>query len=126
MAKKPAKTVDTLVLVNNVCDFSWPLARKLEGDADNHRFVKGEHFVVDAMIERKEIRGGKEVKIQVPAMEIINKLFPNQVTEVKDVIAASVVKELEAEIEELREYQADLEKENADLKAEIAKLKKGE
>lgn len=124
MAKKSAKPVEKLILVNNTCDFSWGLARKLEGDQDNHRFAKGEHFEVDAMIERTEIRNGKEVKVKVPVMEIVNKLFPNQVSEVKDVIAASVVHELEEEIEELRAYAAELEQENAALKAELAKKDK--
>lgn len=124
MAKKTAKTIDTLVLVNNACDFSWGLARKLEGDKSNHRFAKGEHFEVDAVITRTEIKDGKEVKVEIPVMEIVNKLFPNQVTEVKDVVAVSVLNEMKEELEELRNYAAELEKENAELKAELAKKDK--
>lgn len=126
MARKSAKTVDTLVLVNNSCDFSWGLARKLEGDKNNHRFAKGEHFEVDAVITRAEIRDGKEVKVEIPVMEIVNKLFPNQVSEVKDVVAVSVLNDMKEELEELRTAAAELEKENAQLKAALEKAKKGE
>lgn len=122
MASKKKKQV--LILVNNVCDFSWPLARKLDGGKGT-RFVKGEHFEVDAEVKRTKIDAeGKEIEVLVPVMELANKLFPHQITEVKNAVSSEAYEALESELEELRSYAAELESENKSLKAELEKLKK--
>lgn len=114
MAKKTEKKA-VVILVNNVCDFAWPLARKLDG-GDGHKFLKGEHFEMDAEIERTVMENGKEKKIMVPALELAEKLFPHQITEVKGVISAKELAEKDERIAELEAYVTELEKENAELK----------
>lgn len=122
MASKKKKNI--LILVNNVCDFSWPLARKLDGGKGT-KFVKGEHFEVDAEIERTKIDSeGHPMKVMVPVMELVNQLFPHQISEVKNAVSSEAYAQLESELEELRSYATELESENKALKAEVEKLKK--